>query len=80
MAVRRRAGGARKMMAFSRIVACHTEEDYDKAHKRAGDDLVLVEFVAVRALLKTVFHWIFQRGRLGESFFSVVNLFIFFNA
>lgn len=47
MAVRRRAGSARKMMAFSRIVNCHTEEEYEKVFKKAGDALVLVEFVAV---------------------------------
>mmetsp|Transcript_36605 Transcript_36605/g.90348 ORF Transcript_36605/g.90348 Transcript_36605/m.90348 type:complete len:216 (-) Transcript_36605:386-1033(-) len=47
MAVRRRAGSARKMMAFSRIVNCHTEEEYEKIFKKAGDTaLVLVEFVA----------------------------------
>lgn len=46
MSVRRRAGSARKMMAFSRIVACHTEDEYEKTFKKAGDDLVLVEFVA----------------------------------
>jgi hypothetical protein len=49
MAQRRRAGSARKMMAFSRIVNCHTEEDYEKVFKKAGETaLVLVEFVAVR--------------------------------
>ena len=47
MAVRRRAGSARKMMAFSRIESCHTEEAYAKVFKKAGEkDLVLVEFVA----------------------------------
>ena len=47
MAVRRRAGSARKMMAFSRIVTCHTEEEYAKVFRKAGEkDLVLVEFVA----------------------------------
>ena len=47
MAVRRRAGSARKMMAFSRIVNCHTVEEYAKIFKKAGDNgLVLVEFVA----------------------------------
>ena len=47
MAVRRRPGSARKMMAFSRIVNCHSEEEYRKVHKKAGEkDLVLVEFVA----------------------------------
>ena len=47
MAVRRRAGSARKMMAFSRIVNCHTVEEYAKVFKKAGDNgLVLVEFVA----------------------------------
>ena len=35
------------MMAFSRIINCHTEEEYEKVFKKAGDDLVLVEFVAV---------------------------------
>jgi len=35
------------MMAFSRIVNCHTEEDYEKVFKKAGEALVLVEFVAV---------------------------------
>lgn len=34
------------MMAFSRIVTCHTEEEYEKVFKKAGSDLVLVEFVA----------------------------------
>jgi len=34
------------MMAFSRIVNCHTEEDYEKVFKKAGEALVLVEFVA----------------------------------
>jgi len=35
------------MMAFSRIVNCHTEEEYEKIFKKAGDTaLVLVEFVA----------------------------------
>ena len=47
MAVRRRAGSARKMMAFSRIVNCHTVEEYANVFKKAGDNgLVLVEFVA----------------------------------
>ena len=47
MAVRRRPGSARKMMAFSRIVNCHSEEEYRNVHKKAGEkDLVLVEFVA----------------------------------
>ena len=35
------------MMAFSRIIRCHTEEEYEKVFKKAGDSLVLVEFVAV---------------------------------
>jgi thioredoxin 1 len=35
------------MMAFSRIVTCHTEEEYAKVFKKAGEkDMVLVEFVA----------------------------------
>ena len=35
------------MMAFSRIVTCHTEEEYAKVFRKAGEkDLVLVEFVA----------------------------------
>lgn len=56
MATRRRAGSARKMMAFSRIVNCHTEEEYEKVFKKAGDGLVLVEFVAVS-----------ERDRAGSS-------------
>ena len=34
-------------MAFSRIATCHTEEEYAKVFRKAGEkDLVLVEFVA----------------------------------
>ena len=33
MAVRRRTGSARKMMAFSRIVNCKTVEEYAKVFK-----------------------------------------------
>ena len=35
------------MPAFSRIINCHTEEEYAKVFRKAGDGgLVLVEFVA----------------------------------
>jgi hypothetical protein len=47
MSTRRRAGGARKMKAFSRVETLATAAAFDRALRRK-DQLVLVEFVSVR--------------------------------
>jgi hypothetical protein len=47
MSTRRRAGGARKMKAFSRVETLATATAFDRALRRK-DQLVLVEFVSVR--------------------------------
>jgi len=47
MSVRRRAGGARKMKAFSRVENMTSVAAFDKAMKKK-DQLLLIEFVSVR--------------------------------
>lgn len=47
MSVRRRAGGARKMKAFSRVENLTSVAAFDKAMKKK-DQLLLIEFVSVR--------------------------------
>ena len=51
MSARRRPGGARKMKAFSRIETMTNEGQFDRALKRK-DQLILVEFVSVREVMR----------------------------